>query len=65
MCIRDRIGTPALTTRGLVEEDLTEIAGVIAAALSEDFESQKDALADRMKALMDRYPLYPHLVPTG
>ncbi len=29
-----RIGTPALTTRGLVEEDMREIAAVICAALS-------------------------------
>jgi glycine hydroxymethyltransferase len=56
-----RIGTPALTTRGMVEEDLTEIAAVIAAALGEDFEAEKGSLAERTKALMDRYPLYPEL----
>jgi glycine hydroxymethyltransferase len=60
-----RIGTPALTTRGLVEEDMTEIASVISTALSEDFESQKGALAERTKALMDRYPLYPQLSPAS
>ena len=56
-----RIGTPALTTRGMVEDDMREIAEVIAIALSDDFESQKDALDERTKALMDRYPLYPQL----
>jgi glycine hydroxymethyltransferase len=56
-----RIGTPALTTRGLVEEDMTEIASVIATALSDDFEAQKDALGERTRALMGRYPLYPQL----
>jgi glycine hydroxymethyltransferase len=60
-----RIGTPALTTRGLVEEDMTEIAAVIATALSADFDTQKDALAERTRALMDRYPLYPQLSPTA
>jgi glycine hydroxymethyltransferase len=60
-----RIGTPALTTRGMVEEDMREIAEVIAIALSDDFDSQKDALSERTKALMDRYPLYPHLVPAA
>ncbi len=60
-----RIGTPALTTRGLVEEDMTEIAGVIATALSDDFESQKDALGERTRALMERYPLYPQLSPAS
>jgi glycine hydroxymethyltransferase len=59
-----RIGTPALTTRGLVEDDMTEIAAVISTALSDDFEAQKDALAERTRSLMDRYPLYPQLSPT-
>jgi glycine hydroxymethyltransferase len=56
-----RIGTPALTTRGLGEDDMREIAAVIATALSEDFGGEKDALADRTRALMERYPLYPQL----
>jgi glycine hydroxymethyltransferase len=56
-----RIGTPALTTRGLVEDDLTEIAAVIATALSGGFEAEKVALAERTKVLMERYPLYPQL----
>jgi glycine hydroxymethyltransferase len=56
-----RIGTPALTTRGLVEEDMTEIAEVIAGTLGEDFDDQKGALLDRSKALMEKYPLYPQL----
>ena len=56
-----RIGTPALTTRGLVEDDLREIAQVIVAALGEDFESQKDSLLERSRTLMERYPLYPQL----
>ena len=57
-----RIGTPALTTRGLVEDDMREIAEVIATALSDDdFECEKDALRERTSALMERYPLYPQL----
>ena len=31
-----RIGTPALTTRGLLEDDMREIAAVIGAALGDD-----------------------------
>jgi glycine hydroxymethyltransferase len=58
-----RIGTPALTTRGLVEDDMTEIALVIATALSDDFEGGRDALGERTRALMERYPLYSHLSP--
>jgi len=60
-----RIGTPALTTRGLVEQDLTEVAAVIAAALGPDFESEKAALKERTQSLMDRYPLYPELSTTA
>jgi glycine hydroxymethyltransferase len=60
-----RIGTPALTTRGLTEEDMTEIAAVFATALSEDFEAEKESLAERTRTLMDRYPLYPQLSATA
>jgi glycine hydroxymethyltransferase len=56
-----RIGTPALTTRGLLEDDLREIGKVVAAALGEGFESEKDSLLERSRALMERYPLYPQL----
>jgi glycine hydroxymethyltransferase len=56
-----RIGTPALTTRGLVEDDMSEIGAVIATALSGDFEAEKESLAERTRTLMERYPLYPEL----
>ena len=56
-----RIGTPALTTRGLVEDDLREIAKIVVGALGPDFESEKDSLLERSRALMERYPLYPQL----
>ena len=38
---------------------------MIATALSADFDAQKDALGERTRALMDRYPLYPQLSPTA
>jgi glycine hydroxymethyltransferase len=60
-----RIGTPALTTRGLGEEEMREIAAVIVAALGPDFEAEKTALAERTGALMDRFPLYPQLTPAS
>jgi glycine hydroxymethyltransferase len=56
-----RIGTPALTTRGLVEDDLREVAQVVVAALSDRFEAERDELLERSRALMERYPLYPAL----
>ncbi len=58
-----RIGTPALTTRGLGEEDLREIADVVCTALSDRFEAERDALRERTESLMDRYPLYSQLAP--
>jgi len=58
-----RIGTPALTTRGLKEGEMGEIAEVISAALSERFDAEREALRERTGALMERFPLYPQLSP--
>ena len=45
-----RIGTPALTTRGLVEEDMTrDRRRDRDRALGPDFEAEKDALAERTR----------------
>jgi glycine hydroxymethyltransferase len=60
-----RIGTPALTTRGLVEEDMREIGRVIATALSERFESEREALLGRSRVLARKYPLYADATPTS
>ncbi|MEE2035938.1 serine hydroxymethyltransferase [Nocardiopsis sp. CT-R113] len=54
-----RIGTPALATRGLGDEDFTEVADVIAEALKPEFDA--DALRGRVQALTAKYPLYPNL----
>lgn len=54
-----RLGTPALTTRGLKEKDMEEIAYIIAAVLKnpEDKAVQEDA-RKRVDALTAAYPLY-------
>jgi len=52
-----RIGTPAITSRGMVEVDMKEIAAVIALVLK-DFESNMEEAKKRVKALTDRYPIY-------
>ncbi len=57
-----RIGTPALTTRGLGEEDMREIGKIIVSALDDDSNEQARAeLLERSRELMERYPLYPQL----
>jgi glycine hydroxymethyltransferase len=57
-----RIGTPALTTRGLVEDDLREIGDVIVKALAPGYDDTRRAeLHERTRALMERYPLYAGL----
>jgi len=56
-----RIGTPALTTRGMGEADMAEIASVIATALTGDFVFEEDGLRGRTEALIARHPLYPEL----
>jgi glycine hydroxymethyltransferase len=56
-----RIGTPALATRGVQVEDFSEIGRVIAAALQPGFEERRDELAERARAIAERYPLYPQL----
>jgi glycine hydroxymethyltransferase len=56
-----RIGTPALSTRGLTVEDFHEIGAIIATALTGDFDDAKAGLAERTAQIADRYPLYAHL----
>ena len=39
---------------------------MIAAGLrAEDFDAERDALLERSRALMERYPLYPQLSPAA
>ena len=43
---------------------MREIAQVICAALSDDFEAEREALQARTRALADAHPLYPQLSRT-
>jgi len=55
-----RLGTPAVTTRGMKEADMREIAGFIARALAapDDAASLK-AVAGDVESLCRRFPIYP------
>lgn len=55
-----RLGTPAMTTRGLSTSDMEEIAAIIALALTRFQEpGMKDKLRKRVQDLCAAYPLYP------
>jgi glycine hydroxymethyltransferase len=56
-----RVGAPALATRGLQVEDFHEVGQIIAAALQPGFEERRSELAERVTAIVERYPLYAHL----
>lgn len=52
-----RIGTPAVTTRGMKEDDMRLIARLIKMTLT-DFEGTKDEVRNSVKELVSRYKLY-------
>ena len=54
-----RIGTPAVTTRGMKEDDMKEIGQIIAMVLKnpEDAQVKKEA-SERVAALTAKFPLY-------
>ena len=52
-----RLGTPAVTTRGMKEDDMVEIAELIDMTLS-NFEENKDEVIKRVEILCKKYPLY-------
>jgi glycine hydroxymethyltransferase len=56
-----RIGTPALATRGLQHEDFVEVGRILAIALTPEYDSRAVELAERVGAIVERYPLYEGL----
>jgi glycine hydroxymethyltransferase len=58
-----RIGTPAVTTRGMKESEMREIAGIIADVLDNpDDETVLATSKQKVENLTKRFPLYPELV---
>ena len=55
-----RLGTPAVTTRGMREPEMVEIAGLIDRALSNLGSASVEArVRDEVQELTNRFPLYP------
>ncbi len=52
-----RLGTPSVTSRGMKEADMEEIAAIIALTLK-DFDNTKEEAMRRVEALVLKYPLY-------
>lgn len=54
-----RLGSPALTTRGFKEDDMAEVADIIALVLDDPTNEEKKSEArKRVAALCEKYPLY-------
>lgn len=57
-----RLGSPAMTTRGMGTDEFVEIANIIADRLTDpDNDSTTQSCRQRVASLCDRFPLYPHL----
>lgn len=52
-----RIGTPAVTTRGMKEEDMEVIAKLIKLAVI-DFKNSKEYIVSEVEKLCNKYPIY-------
>ncbi len=52
-----RIGTPAVTTRGLVEADMEKIAELIWLTAT-DFEAKADYIREEVTKICEKYPIY-------
>lgn len=52
-----RLGTPAVTSRGMKEEDMKEIAALISMVIK-DYDVNKEEVTKRVNALCEKYPLY-------
>ena len=53
-----RLGTPAVTSRGFREEEMTLVGRLVCAAARDDFDSRVDDLRAQVTALTSRFPLY-------
>ena len=55
-----RIGTPAVTSRGLNTDDMATLAKLIGRA-AKSFETDADAIRAEVTAICEKYPIYPEM----
>jgi glycine hydroxymethyltransferase len=57
-----RVGVPAITTRGMMEEHMEKVVDLLDQALmNADDEAKLESLAKEVNAFMKQFPLYPEL----
>ena len=55
-----RVGTPSVTTQGMAEGDMKEIASLIARAVRDESGAAAVEVGAAVAALVERHPAYPH-----
>ena len=61
-----RVGTPAVTTRGMKEDEMRLIASYISAVIAHiNNESKIQAVAEKVKTLCLRFPLYQQRIKSS
>ena len=54
-----RVGTPAVTTQGMTEGEMKEVAALLARAVRDSDGSGTDDVRAAVSALVARHPAYP------
>ena len=57
-----RVGTPAITTTGMKEDDARQVARLVAKALKDDSADAKEGVRAEVRALTERFRPYPDVV---
>jgi glycine hydroxymethyltransferase len=54
-----RVGTPAVTTQGMTEDDMRLIANLIGRAIRDEGGSETAAITEQVTDLVTQHPAYP------
>jgi glycine hydroxymethyltransferase len=60
-----RVGTPAVTTCGMREDDVAEVARLIARTLKDDSPAAKEHVRREVRRLTEAFPAYPDVARTA